>query len=329
MPDISDTVIENIQDLLCNLKEAMKDVFMPRDELNTTYAAKNHTHPVDSSLSGSSTNPVQNKVIKTKTDSIETALDGKSNVGHDHSDASASVHGFLSTSLYTKLDGIETQATKNVAATSNPLMDGTAAVGSSSKYAKEDHVHPTDTSRAPTSHASSATTYGVSSTSNYGHAMTTGTTPKPLAASASIGSETAKFARGDHVHPLPSTATSSTAGLMSANDKSKLDGISPGATTNNRRVTFTILTPTDEDNGPLVNVTQGSWLKVRMYEENTTILPSNLKFSYVINGTEYERTHNTNQTINLPAGAYHVHIVFKGSGVYAQAYRSFLLKVTA
>ena len=36
-----------------------------------------------------------------------------------------------------------------VAATATPLMDGTAAVGSSAKYAKEDHIHPTDTSRAP------------------------------------------------------------------------------------------------------------------------------------------------------------------------------------
>ena len=33
------------------------------------------------------------------------------------------------------------------AATANPLMDGTAAVGVSTKYAREDHVHPTDTSR--------------------------------------------------------------------------------------------------------------------------------------------------------------------------------------
>ena len=33
------------------------------------------------------------------------------------------------------------------AATSNPLMDGTAAVGVSVKYAREDHVHPSDTSR--------------------------------------------------------------------------------------------------------------------------------------------------------------------------------------
>ena len=33
------------------------------------------------------------------------------------------------------------------AATANPLMDGTAAVGVSTKYAREDHVHPSDTSR--------------------------------------------------------------------------------------------------------------------------------------------------------------------------------------
>ena len=33
-------------------------------------------------------------------------------------------------------------------ATASPLMDGTAAVGTATKYAREDHVHPTDTSRA-------------------------------------------------------------------------------------------------------------------------------------------------------------------------------------
>lgn len=31
---------------------------------------------------------------------------------------------------------------------SNPAMDGTASAGSSTKYARGDHVHPTDTSRA-------------------------------------------------------------------------------------------------------------------------------------------------------------------------------------
>ena len=36
-------------------------------------------------------------------------------------------------------------------ATATPLMDATAAVGTSAKYAREDHVHPTDTSRASAS----------------------------------------------------------------------------------------------------------------------------------------------------------------------------------
>ena len=36
-------------------------------------------------------------------------------------------------------------------ATATPLMDSTADVGSSDKYAREDHVHPTDTSRAAVS----------------------------------------------------------------------------------------------------------------------------------------------------------------------------------
>jgi len=34
-------------------------------------------------------------------------------------------------------------------ADATPLMDGTAAIGSSTDYAREDHRHPTDTSRAP------------------------------------------------------------------------------------------------------------------------------------------------------------------------------------
>ena len=34
------------------------------------------------------------------------------------------------------------------AATATPLMDGTAAVGSSGKFAREDHVHPSDTGKA-------------------------------------------------------------------------------------------------------------------------------------------------------------------------------------
>lgn len=63
---------------------------------------------------------------------------------------------------------------------------------------------------APKSHASSATTYGVSTASNYGHAKASATTPKANG-TAAVGSETSSFARGDHVHPLQ-TSVSGNAG---------------------------------------------------------------------------------------------------------------------
>ena len=50
------------------------------------------------------------------------------------------------------LDSDWTVAQTNIggAGTATPLMDGTAAVGTSTSYAREDHVHPSDTSRVPT-----------------------------------------------------------------------------------------------------------------------------------------------------------------------------------
>ena len=68
----------------------------------------------------------------------------------------------------------------------------------------------------PTSHASTGTTYGVSSATDYGHPKASSTTPKPLG-NASVGSETAAFARGDHVHPT-TTATDSVVGMVKLTD---------------------------------------------------------------------------------------------------------------
>lgn len=45
---------------------------------------------------------------------------------------------------------IEGALTTADASSANPLMDGTATPGTSTKYAREGHVHPTDTSRVPT-----------------------------------------------------------------------------------------------------------------------------------------------------------------------------------
>ncbi len=71
------------------------------DKLKTTFASLNHTHnlsdltdySVDTALSDTSTNPVQNKVLNEEFDSIatamnvlEAAIDGKADSSHTHSD---------------------------------------------------------------------------------------------------------------------------------------------------------------------------------------------------------------------------------------------------
>lgn len=50
-------------------------------------------------------------------------------------------------------------------ATATPLVDGTAAVGTSLLYARQDHVHPTDTSRAPLASPSLTGTIGLAGAS--------------------------------------------------------------------------------------------------------------------------------------------------------------------
>lgn len=54
------------------------------------------------------------------------------------------------TSDLTNDSGYITSASVPSATTTTPKMDGTASVGSETKWAKGDHVHPTDTSRVPT-----------------------------------------------------------------------------------------------------------------------------------------------------------------------------------
>lgn len=91
-----------------------------------------------------------------------------------YSDATTSAHGLMTAEDKAKLNGIATGAEVNVQAdwnesstssdayiqnkptipsagtgSSYPAMDGTRALGSNSGYARVDHVHPTDTSRAP------------------------------------------------------------------------------------------------------------------------------------------------------------------------------------
>lgn len=90
-------------------------------------------------------------------------------------------------------------AVAGAAGTATPLIDGTATVGTSTKWAHEDHVHPTDTSRA------SVTALGLKADTTY--VNTQDALKAPLASPVLTGSPTAPTATaGDNSTKLATTA---------------------------------------------------------------------------------------------------------------------------
>lgn len=61
-------------------------------------------------------------------------------------------------------------------------------------------IHDAIAAKAPTSHASAATTYGVASATNYGHPKATSASPSNASLSAAVGTDNGLYARGDHSH---------------------------------------------------------------------------------------------------------------------------------
>lgn len=136
--------------------------------------------------------------------------------------------------LNTDLDGIDStvhsvQTSIPAASTSTPVMDGTAAVGTGTTWARADHVHPVDTSRYAASNpsgyqtaaqvTSALTPYAPLASPTFtgtvtipagaqisGYATTaslpTASTTTPIVnGTAAIGSQTTSFALADHIHP--------------------------------------------------------------------------------------------------------------------------------
>ena len=123
--------------------------------------------------------------------------------------------------------------------TTTPLMDGTAAIGSETKFAAGDHVHPTDTSRASADDLDdlagvvddltdtvdgkadkSATVSNVQWTSS-GNKIT-----------KTINGTTSDVVSATQIKNAIGGASSTSSGLMTASEWSKLHGIAEGAEVN-------------------------------------------------------------------------------------------------
>lgn len=73
------------------------------------------------------------------------------------------------------------------AATATPIIDGTAAVGTSTTYARADHIHPIDTSRAAVT------------------ALPPAGTSSPIIDGTAAAGSSSSFSRQDHIHPTDTT----------------------------------------------------------------------------------------------------------------------------
>jgi hypothetical protein len=97
-----------------------------------------------------------------------------------------------------------TQFVLNQAGSSNPLINGTVAVGTSLRYARQDHVHPTDTTRSPLAGSASITTLGT---------ITTGTWAASTITADRGGTGLTSYTIGDIMYASGATTIAKLAGV--------------------------------------------------------------------------------------------------------------------
>lgn len=109
-----------------------------------------------------------------------------------------------------------------VATTTTPKMDGTAAVGSETKFARGDHIHPTDTSRASSDHVHGNITNGGDITTNATIAngdrliINDESASKLANSSITFGTSTTSFLANNGTWQTPATGVSSVNGETGA-----------------------------------------------------------------------------------------------------------------
>lgn len=168
---------------------------------------------------------------------LETALSGKSNTNHTHAAASTSVAGFMSKEDKTKLNGIAANANAYTHPSTHAasMITGLSDVATSGSYNDLSNKPTIPAAYThPSTHPASMITglSDVATSGSYNDLSDTPTSMTPKAhthAQSDItGLATALSGKSDTSHSH-SNATTTAAGFMSKDDKSKLDGIATGA----------------------------------------------------------------------------------------------------
>lgn len=187
---------------------------------------------------------------------------GSGGIGSAGGDAQSGINTKINTALV-NLKADKEDSSNKVTSLSSSSTD--------TQYPSAKLVYDQLNNKAPTSHASTATTYGVSNASNYGHSMASSTSPK-MDGTATVGSETAKFARGDHIHPTD-TSRAPTSHASTANTY----GL--GSTSNYGHVkTINNLTQSSHSDGTALSAYQGKVLNDTKADKSQVVDWDNITF---------------------------------------------------
>ena len=156
---------------------------------------------VDGDLSDSSTNPVQNKVVK-------SALDGKAPAEHTHS-------SYVNQNAFSNVKVGQTTVAANSATDTIEIVAGTNVTITPDATNDKITISATDTVYAHPSHTSASEDLYKVTVDSLGHVTKTTKVTKSDITNLGIPAQDTTY----------SAATTSAAGLMSAEDKEKLDGI--------------------------------------------------------------------------------------------------------
>ena len=165
--------------------------------------------------------------------------------------ATVSIDG-TSTDLYAPAGGSSVDP-----ATAAPNMDGTAAVGSSVKYAREDHVHPHDTSRlSGVTLDTSADTYVVPVTNGVatiyiGDGLSVSDSNDKITLKAKTGTTSGTVATGNHTHSEYQATLVSGTNIKTINSESLLGS--------GNIAIAGLPSVSASDNGKVLRVVSGAW----------------------------------------------------------------------
>jgi hypothetical protein len=185
---------------------------------------------LDGIAAGAQVNTVTSVVGKTGAVTLSAADVGAASTSHSHTAATTSVAGFLSATDKSKLDGIAAGAQVNVA--TNLGYTSSASGGTVTSSTGTNATLPAATTSVAGLLTSSDKTKldGIAA----GAQVNTVTSVAGKTGAVTLSAVDVGAASTSHSH---TAATTSAAGFMSTSDKSKLDGISVGATANTGTVT--------------------------------------------------------------------------------------------